>query len=126
MSVTATPGSRIKRTRTQLGLSLQQLADRVGVTRKSLENWENDRSEPRGVKVMKLAGVLQVPMIWLLTGDNPPAQDPKPATLETARIVQKLNRAVAMQRDLAALLIEVSADVTRLQRELDEERKLAA
>lgn len=126
MSVTATPGSRIKLTRTQLGLSLQQLADRVGVTRKSLENWENDRSEPRGVKVMKLAGVLQVPMIWLLTGDNPPAQDPNPATLETARIVQKLNRAVAMQRDLAALLIEVSADVTRLQRELDEERKLAA
>ncbi len=126
MSVTATPGSRIKRTRTQLGLSRQQLADRVGVTRKSLDNWENDMSEPRGVKVMKLAGVLQVPMIWLLTGDNPPAQDHNPATLETARIVQKLNRAVAMQRDLAALLIEVSADVTRLQRELDEERKLAA
>jgi transcriptional regulator with XRE-family HTH domain len=126
VSVTATPGSRIKLTRNKLGLSLQQLADRVGVTRKSLENWENDRSEPRGVKVMKLAGVLQVPMIWLLTGDNPPAQDPNPATLETARIVQKLNRAVAMQRDLAALLIEVSADITRLQRELDEEGKLAA
>lgn len=126
MSVKSTPGSRIKLTRCRLGLSLQQLADRVGVTRKSLENWENDRSEPRGVKVTKLAGVLQVPMIWLLTGETPPSSVHEPAVLETTRIVQKLDRAVALQRDLAALLIEVSADVSRLQRELDEERKLAA
>lgn len=126
MSVNSTPGSRIKLTRCQLGLSLQQLADRVGVTRTSLEDWENDRSEPRGVKVTKLAGVLQVPMVWLLTGETPPSSVHEPAVLETTRIVQKLDRAMALQRDLAALLIEVSADVSRLQRELDEERKLAA
>jgi len=122
----STPGSRIKLTRNRLGLSIQDLADRVGVTRKSLENWENDRSEPRGVKVMKLAGVLQVSMIWLLTGESPPSSDREPAVLETARIMQKLDRAAALQRELAALLIEVSADVSRLQRELEEERKLAA
>lgn len=126
MSVKSTPGSRIKHTRTQLGLSLQQLADRVGVTRKSLENWENDRSEPRGVKVMKLAGVLQVPMIWLLTGDAPPSADHEPAVLETSRLAQKIDRAVAVQRDLSALLIEISADLSQLQRKLDEERRLAA
>ena len=126
MTVEATPGSRIKLTRKQLGLSPQQLADRVGVTRKSLENWENDRCEPRGVKIMKLAGVLQVPMIWLLTGDTPPTSDQEPADQNATGIAQKLDRAVSMQRDLAALLIEVSADVTRLQRELDEKRKLAA
>lgn len=126
MPLESTPGSRIKLTRNRLGLSLQDLADRVGVTRKSLENWENDRSEPRGVKVMKLAGVLQVSMIWLLTGESPPSSDREPAVLETARIMQKLDRAAALQRELAALLIEVSADVSRLQRELEEERKLAA
>jgi transcriptional regulator with XRE-family HTH domain len=126
VSRTTTPGSRIKLTRTRLGLSPQQLADRVGVTRKSLENWENDRSEPRGAKIMKLAGVLQVPMIWLLTGDTPPSSDRDPTVLETTSIAQKLDRAVALQRDLAALLIEVSADLSRLQRDLDEERQLAA
>ncbi len=126
MPLESTPGSRIKLTRNRLGLSIQDLADRVGVTRKSLENWENDRSEPRGVKVMKLAGVLQVSMIWLLTGESPPSSDREPAVLETARIMQKLDRAAALQRELAALLIEVSADVSRLQRELEEERKLAA
>ena len=126
MSVKTSPGSRIKFTRCQLGLSLQQLADRVGVTRTSLEDWENDRSEPRGVKVTKLAGVLQVPMVWLLTGETPPGSAHEPAVQETTRIVQKLDRAMALQRDLAALLIEVSADLSRLQRELDEDGRLAA
>ena len=83
MSVQSSTGSRIKLTRTRLGLSLQQVADRVGVTRESLANWENDRSEPRGVKVMKLAGVLQVPMIWLLTGEIPPSSQREPAATHT-------------------------------------------
>jgi hypothetical protein len=75
---------------------------------------------------MKLAGVLQVPMIWLLTGDIPQGPDHNPVVPETAKIAQKLDRALAMQQDLAALLIEVSADVTRLQRGLDDDQELAA
>ena len=31
-----------------------------------------------------------------------------------------------MQQDLAALLIDVSADIKRLQRELDEDQEIAA
>jgi transcriptional regulator with XRE-family HTH domain len=121
-----TSGSRIETTRTQLGLTPSQLARRVGVKRKTLENWENDRSEPRADKLLKLAGVLQVPIVWLITGDVPPSSDHSPAASETARIAQKLERAVAMQRNLAALLIEVSADVARLQRGLDNGQRIAA
>lgn len=126
MSVQTTTGSRIGLARNQLGLSLPQLARRIGVQRKTLENWENDRSEPRVDKLVKLAGILQVPLIWLLTGDAPQGSDHNPIAPETAKIAQKLDRAIAMQQDLAALLIEVSADVTRLQRELDEDQELAA
>lgn len=126
MSVETSTGSRIERTRSQLGLSVPQLADRVGVERRTLETWEKDESEPRGVKLLKLAGVLQVPMIWLLTGDTPASETASVAVPETATICQKLDRAVAMQRDLAVLLVEISADVARLQRELDEIHKLAA
>ncbi len=75
---------------------------------------------------MKLAGVLQVPMIWLLTGDTPQGSDHKQVVPETAEIAQKLDRALGMQQDLAALLIEVSADVTRLQQGLDDDQELAA
>jgi len=96
------------------------------VKSKTLENWENDRSEPRADKLMKLAGLLQVPLIWLLTGNTPQGSERMPVALETVGIAQKLERAVAMQQELAALLIGVSADVARLQREISEDQELAA
>ena len=126
MPVISTIGSRIEQSRVQLGLSLPQLARRVGVKRQTLENWENDRSEPRPERLMRLAGVLQVPIVWMLTGETPRGSTHRANAPVTGRIAKKLERAVAMQQDLAALLIEVSADVARLQRELDADRDLAA
>lgn len=126
MTIQTTTGSRIEQARNQLGLSLPQLARRIAVKSKTLENWENDRSEPRADKLMKLAGLLQVPLIWLLTGNTPQGSERMPVALETVGIAQKLERAVAMQQELAALLIGVSADVARLQREISEDQELAA
>jgi transcriptional regulator with XRE-family HTH domain len=126
VTIQTTTGSRIEQARNQLGLSLPQLARRIAVKSKTLENWENDRSEPRADKLMKLAGLLQVPLIWLLTGNTPQGSERMPTALETVGIAQKLERAVAMQQELAALLIGVSADVARLQREISEDQELAA
>ena len=125
MSLETSTGSRIERTRNHLSLSHRQLADRVGVDRRTLETWERDEGEPRGVQLLKLAGVLQVPMIWLLTGDAP-EEEARVSLPETVRLSQKLDRAVAMQRDLAVLLAEITGEVARLQRELDDIGKLAA
>lgn len=119
-------GSRIEQARIQIGLTSSQLAHRAGIQRKTLNNWENDRSEPRTEKLMKLSGILQSPLIWLLTGEIPESQVTEPSPSETTNISQKLDRAVALQRDLAALLIEISADLARLQRELGEDQELAA
>jgi transcriptional regulator with XRE-family HTH domain len=114
-----TVGSRIVLARKQLGLTPSQLATRAGVKLKTLEKWESGRSEPRSDKLMRLAGVLQVPLLWLLTGDAPEGADFDPAASETARIAQSLDKALAMQHDLAALLVDVCADVSRLQRDID-------
>jgi transcriptional regulator with XRE-family HTH domain len=123
---TYTVGSRIKDARKQLGLTLPQLAHRAGVKRKTLENWEKDRTDPRADKLMRLAGVLQVSMIWLLTGDQPDTPHPVPDADETAHMARKLERALALQQDLAALLVDISADISRLQRDLDADQELAA
>lgn len=40
-------GTTIKRARERKRWTQQQLADRVGVNRKTVDNWENDRSSPR-------------------------------------------------------------------------------
>jgi len=44
VTIQTTTGSRIEQARNQLGLSLPQLARRIAVKSKTLENWENDRS----------------------------------------------------------------------------------
>lgn len=121
-----TTGSRIRHTREKLGLTPQRLASRIGVQRCTLESWEKDQLEPRGEAVMRLAGVLQVPMVWLITGDRPHGSRDGGKTPERAQVTQKLDRALAMQKELAAVLNELSADVTRLQKELDDEHELAA
>ena len=121
-----TLGDRIEQARRAKGFDLPQLARRIAVKTTTLRNWESDRSEPRPEKLTKLAGLLDVPLIWLLTGETPEAARPVADIAGTAAIARKLERAVAMQQELASLLIEVSADVTRLQREIDAEADLAA
>ena len=122
-----TMGCRIGHARGEQGLSTQQLATRLGVKASTIENWELDRSEPRANKLLTLAGVLNVPVKWLLEGESH-TDDARPARnfCETAAILQKLERATALHQELAALLIDATADVARLQRQLDAESDLAA
>lgn len=67
---TATFGDRVVAGRDAIGLTQQQLARRLGVKLKTLQNWENDVSEPRANKLSMLAGMLNVSLIWLLTGEG--------------------------------------------------------
>ena len=66
----ATFGDRLAAAREALGLSQAQLASRSGVRLSTIQNWEGDRSEPRANKLQMIAGILNVSMIWLLTGQG--------------------------------------------------------
>ena len=66
----ATFGDRIVAAREALGLSTAGLARRLGIREGTLQRWENDRAEPRANKLQMLAGVLNVSMIWLMTGEG--------------------------------------------------------
>jgi transcriptional regulator with XRE-family HTH domain len=124
--VSSTLGDRIERARRAKGFDQPQLARRIAVKTKTLQNWESDRSEPRPEKLTKLAGMLDAPLVWLLTGETPEASRPIVSNSGMDPIARKLERAVSMQQDLAGLLIEVSADVARLRREMADETDLAA
>ena len=124
--MSTTLGDRIERARRAKGFDQPQLARRIAVKTKTLQNWESDRSEPRPEKLTKLAGMLDAPLVWLLTGETPEASRPIVSNSGMDAIARKLERAVSMQQDLAGLLIEVSADVARLRREMAAETDLAA
>lgn len=71
----ATLGDRIAAGREALGMSQSQLAKRLGVTTDALEEWEFDQSAPRSNRLQMLAGVLNVSLIWLISGESDGFED---------------------------------------------------
>lgn len=67
---TATFGDRLAAARDACGLAQKDLARRLGVSVKTLENWENDVSEPRANRLTTLSGILNVSLPWLMTGEG--------------------------------------------------------
>ncbi len=63
-------GAALRRLRAERGLSLQQLAERSGVSRAMLGQIELDRSTPTITVVWKIATALGVPFSALLSGVN--------------------------------------------------------
>jgi len=82
------------------GFDLPQLARRIAVKTATLRNWESDRSEPRAEKLNRLAGLLDVPLIWLLTGETPESAPPVGRRTAIITMAFKVECAVAMQQEL--------------------------
>ncbi|SHE99783.1 Helix-turn-helix [Ruegeria intermedia] len=66
----ATFGDRLAGAREAAGMTQAQLARRLGVKKATVVGWENDMSEPRANKLSMMAGMLNVSIMWLLTGEG--------------------------------------------------------
>lgn len=67
-----TIGKNIKKLRTAAGLTQEQLAERLFVTRQTVSNWERGTSWPDLDQLEAVAGALGVEMTVLLYGEKPP------------------------------------------------------
>ncbi len=115
-----TLGGRVQKARAARGLSTSQLARRIGVLSKTVKNWETDRSEPRANKLQMLAGVLNVPPMWLLGGDSSfPSMDFDVNIDETASLQSKVERLLTMHQESAKLIFELDSEIRRLQGEFE-------
>lgn len=63
-------GDRVAGARDHANMTQADLAKRLGVKLKTLRAWEDDQSEPRANKLQMLAGLLNVSIKWLLTGEG--------------------------------------------------------
>jgi len=70
-------GDRLAGAREAEGMTQKELAQRLGVKLKTLKSWEDDLSEPRANKLSMMAGLLNVSLPWLLSGqgDGPEGPD---------------------------------------------------
>ena len=62
-------GKQIRKHRAELGLSQEELAERIYVTRQSISNWENERSYPDIRSLVLLSTVFGVSLDILVKGD---------------------------------------------------------
>ena len=98
----ATFGDRIAAAREAAGMGQEKLARRLGVKLKTLQGWENDLSEPRANRLQMLAGLLNVSMGWLLTGEGEGLPAPDDATS-------------VLPADVNEALLEIRALKTQIQ-----------
>lgn len=80
-------GGQIKRHRTRLGLSQEELADRIFVTRQSVSNWENGKTYPDLQSLLRLSDLFGLSLDELIKGDIETMKE------EINRLeIQKMNR----------------------------------
>ncbi len=105
----ATFGDRIAAAREAAGLSQKELARRLDVKHGTLRGWEDDLSEPRANKLAMMAGLLNVTMAWLLTGEGDGVAPP----VDETPVAADINAVLVEIRDLKT---QISAAADRLGR----------
>ena len=70
MSTPADIGTRIRAARRDRGLTQDELADQVGVSRSAVAQWETGRTGQVTGNLSRIAGVLEVNVEYLMYGDD--------------------------------------------------------
>lgn len=116
-NASATFGDRVAGAREALGLSQADLARKLGVRVKTLRAWEDDLAEPRANRLQILAGVLDVSLIWLLTGEGTGLDEP-----ETAEVSVDMERILLDIRLLRAEMTQMTERLGMLEKRLRRRR----
>jgi len=115
----STLGGRIDTARTAQGFTSAQLASRLGVLTKTIRNWQSDNSEPRTNKLVTLAGVLNVSVMWLMTGIESNAEINMDDPYETASLSSKMERLLSLHQQASVMILEIQGEVNHLQNQID-------
>jgi len=62
-------GQKLKNKRTQSGLTQEAVAEKIGVSRQTVSNWENNRSYPDIVSILRLSDLYEVSLDEFLKED---------------------------------------------------------
>ena len=106
-----TLGGRLQNARARQGLSISEVAKLSGVQKKTLMNWELDRSEPRSNRLIQLAGVLGVQAAYLLDGQGGAAPLPQRSEDEVKAVLADLE---AQAETLARDVLRIGEAIQRL------------
>ncbi len=109
-----TMGGRLSRARDAVGLTVAELARRLGVKAATIQAWESDRSQPRANRLAMLAGVLNVSLSWLLHGVGVSPADESRSELVNA-VAANLKRIRRLQEETNRIVAQIETDLARAE-----------
>jgi transcriptional regulator with XRE-family HTH domain len=110
-----TMGGRMQRARDASGLSVTEVAGRLGVKQSTVQAWENDRSQPRANKLQMVAGLLNISLAWLMDGLGRGPAEASDDLIES--IETRLSRMRQLQGEFATIAEGLESDFRRLAAE---------
>lgn len=101
-------GKKLKVARTHSGLTQDKVAEAINVSRQTVSNWENEKSYPDIISVIKLSDLYSVSLDELLKGDNKMIRHLEEST-DIVSSNKKLITAIVVNIVLIILLIVVNS-----------------
>lgn len=117
----ATLGDRLTHAREAAGLTTEALARRFGVRTATMRAWEEDQREPRANQLQMLAGLLNVSIRWMLTGEGDGMDEPSETGILSDSAQQMLAELSRMRAQTLALASRMGQLEKRLRSALREE-----
>ena len=97
-------GKKLRNARTRSGFTQEKAAEEIGVARQTISNWENEKSYPDVVSVIRLSTLYSVSLDELLKGDEEMIDHLEEST-NIVNSNKKLSAAVAANMILLIVLI---------------------
>lgn len=100
-------GKKLKEARLQSGLTQEKAAEKIGVSRQTISNWENEKSYPDIVSVIRLSDIYSISLDSLLKGDDKMMEHLGEST-DIVRSNRKLAAAAGANAVLVAVMVILS------------------
>lgn len=118
----ATFGDRLAGAREAAGMTQSQMARRLGVKKATIAAWENDLSEPRANRLSMMAGMVNVSIMWLLTGEGEGMDAPQEATEGNIDLVDAVAELRAIRGEMRASAERAARLEKKLRLMLEQEK----
>ena len=135
-------GERIRAARKQAGMTLEEVADKLGIAGQSVAQWETGRRKPKYGTLQRIADALQIPIESLLLDQMEDGYKADSLKLEEARMereaqfnkdmddlrkIQKERDKILLEADKAALeAIQAALEIIKSLQEEEEEKSVVA
>ena len=112
----ATFGDRLAAARQAKGLDVDGLSEKLGVDVRTVKVWERDADMPHANRIQMLAGLLNVSMVWLVSGEGNGTSE----VADTFERPSGINDALGEISQLKAILLGAVEKIEKLEERLQD------